>query len=347
MSLEGDFMKVVIQIPSYNEEDCLSKAIGDLPRELSGVSEVIWLIIDDGSRDDTVQVAIEHGVDYVISHTRNLGLARAFQSGLEAALFLGADIIVNTDADNQYNAQDIQKLIDPILKHEADFVIGARPIKEIEHFSPLKKWLQKVGSKFVSRLSRLDIKDTTSGFRAMNRKTALQLHVFNDYTYTLETLIQSGQLKLATIFVPIRVNEKTRDSRLISNTYNYLKKSSSIIFRSFLTYNPLRFFLVSGSISFLTALILGIRYLFFFFAGEGTGHIQSLLLAIILFILGTSAYMFGMQAELISVNRRLIENATHQVRRLASHPLFVHEEPYPGLRDAYWAYIRKESNDAE
>ncbi len=340
-------MKVIIQIPSFNEEKSLPKTLQELPKQLDEIDEVFWLVIDDGSKDDTVKLAIEHGVDYVISHTRNLGLSRAFQSGLEAALFLGADIIVNTDADNQYNAQDIQKIIDPILKHEADFVIGARPIKKIGHFSPLKKWLQKAGSRFVSKLSRLDIQDTTSGFRAMNRRTALQLHVFNDYTYTIETLIQSGQLKLATIFVPIRVNNKTRDSRLISSTFNYLKKSSSIIFRSFLTYNPLRFFLVSGSISFLTALILGIRYLFFFFAGEGTGHIQSLLLAIILFILGTSAYMFGMQAELISVNRRLIENTTYQVRRLASHPLFMDEDPYPGLRDAYWTYIRQKNNNKE
>lgn len=334
-------MRVIIQVPCFNEEKYLLETIKDLPRKLNNVDEIEWLVINDGSKDHTVQIAVENGVDYVVSHTRNLGLSRTFQTGLEACLWLGADIIVNTDADNQYNAKDIQKIIDPILQGKADYVIGARPIKEIEHFSPLKKFLQKTGSKIVSRLSQIDIEDTTSGFRAMNRKTALQLHVFNDYTYTLETLIQSGQLKIATIFIPIRVNAKTRPSRLISSTMNYLKRSGIIIFRSFLTYRPLQIFLTSGSVSIFLALVLSIRYLFFYFNGEGTGHVQSLLLAIIFFIVGVSAWMFGMQADLISVNRRLMEDVSQRIKRLESRILQESEMDFPDLTDARWDFSKK------
>lgn len=331
-------MKVIIQIPCFNEEEYLRDTLKELPRQLKGVDEVIWLVVNDGSSDSTVQVAVANGADYVVSHTRNLGLSRTFRTGLEACLWLGADIIVNTDADNQYNAKDIQKIIDPILQEKADYVVGARPIKEIEHFSPWKKFLQRAGSKLVSRLSQLDIEDTTSGFRAMNRRTALQLNVFNEYTYTLETLIQSGQLKIATVFIPIRVNAKTRPSRLISSTVNYLKRSAIIIFRSFLTYKPLKIFLTAGTVSILCALVLGIRYLVFFFHGEGTGHVQSLLLAIIFFILGTSGWMFGMQADLISVNRRLMEDVSQRIKRMESRILRESALDFPDLTDARWDF---------
>ncbi|HOJ01173.1 MAG TPA: glycosyltransferase family 2 protein [Anaerolineaceae bacterium] len=336
-------MRVIIQIPCFNEEDCLLTTLHDLPRKLNGVDEVFWLVINDGSKDRTVEVAIQNGADCVVSHTRNLGLSRAFQTGLEACLWLGADIIVNTDADNQYNAEDIQKLIDPILQGKADYVVGARPIKEIEHFSPIKKFLQKAGSKVVSRLSQIDIEDTTSGFRAMNRRTALKLNVFNEYTYTLETLIQSGQMKIATVFIPIRVNAKTRPSRLISSTMNYLRRSAIIIFRSFLTYKPLKIFSTIGSIAILLAFVIMVRYLHYYFKGEGTGHIQSLLLAIILFIFGTSAWMFGMQADLISVNRRLIEDVSQRVKRLESKILNESAIDLPDLTDARWDFLKKKN----
>lgn len=337
-------MRVIIQMPCFNEEDFLKATLNDLPRKLQGVDEVLWLVVDDGSRDATVSVAVQGGVDYVISHTHNLGLAHAFQSGLEACILLGADIIVNTDADNQYNAADIQKLIDPILKSEADYVIGARPISEIDHFSPIKKWIQKIGSNFVSKLSNVNIEDTTSGFRAMNRKTALQLNVFNDYTYTLETLIQSGQLKLATIFVPIRVNKQTRPSRLISSSYNYIRRSAAIIFRSFLAYHPLKIFMTSGSLAVLIAVLVGIRFLVFLFQGEGEGHIQSLILTVILFIVGISAWMFGMLADLISVNRQLLEKGMQRLKRMEAH-IFTTSGKLPDLTDAKWVFMVGENKD--
>ena len=268
-------------------------------------------------------------------------LARAFQTGLESSLWLGADIIVNTDADNQYNADDIQKLIDPIINHNADYVVGVRPISDIEHFSPTKKKLQKIGSRIVSGLGKNTIEDTTSGFRAMNRKTALRLNIFNDYTYTLETLIQSGQLKLCTVSVPIRVNAKTRSSRLISSTFDYLKRSSTTIIRSFLTYNPLKFFITGGSIAMVFALALAIRYLFFYFNGDGMGHVQSLLLAVILFVGGSSAWMLGFQADLTSVNRKLIEDVLQRVKRVESTFLNKSDHDFPDLTDARWDYLDK------
>lgn len=334
-------MRVIIQVPSYNEQLYLPATLKALPKELKGVDEVYWLVINDGSTDDTVQAAINAGADFVISHTKNLGLARTFQTGLEACLWLGADIIVNTDADNQYNAEDIQTLVDPIIKNEADYVVGARPISNIEHFSPLKKFLQKLGSKVVNLVGKTQIEDTTSGFRAMNRRTALRLNVFNEYTYTLETLIQSGQLKIATAFVPVRVNAQTRPSRLISSTYNYLKRSSATIFRSLLTYNPLKIFLSSGSIVISIAVVIGVRFLIFYFRGEGSGHIQSLLLTVILFVIGTSAWMLGMLADLISVNRRMIEDVSRRVKRFEAQSIQELSKGFPDLTDARWDFPSK------
>ncbi len=320
-------MKVIIQIPCYNEEKTLPITLRNLPSQITGIDEVEVLVIDDGSQDASVKKAIENNVDYVISHTHNLGLAEAFKTGLEACLHFGADIIVNTDADNQYNSEDICKLIEPIIQGQADYIIGARPIAKIKYFSLIKKILQIIGSRIVKMLSGTNIMDTTSGFRAISRKAALRLNVFNDYTYTVETIIQSGRLKISTLSVPIRVNENLRPSKLISNTFNYLKKSFVIILRSFLAYHPLKFFILPGLISILFAVIISIRYLFFYFSGMGAGHIQSLLLSIILFTFGTSMIMVGLLSDLISVNRKLLEDVNFRTK-LIEQNVFEHDQKY-------------------
>jgi len=309
-------MKVIIQIPCYNEAETLPLALTDLPRTLDGVDEVEWLIIDDGSNDETIHRAIEAGVDYIVSHGRNRGLAKAFKTGLEACSQLGADIIVNTDADNQYFAGDIQKLIDPILAGTAEYVIGTRPIDSIKEFSFLKKKLQKLGSWVVRKLSQTDVQDAPSGFRAITKSAALRLHVFNQYTYTLETIIQAGQTGIATTCVPIRTNEELRPSRLINSISSYLQKSAGIIIRSLATYRPLTFFVLPGLILLLIAVLLGIRYLFFYFAGEGAGHLQSLILAVMLFVTGFSTITIGFLTDLIAVNRKLIEDVEFQTKSI-------------------------------
>lgn len=309
-------MKVIIQIPCFNEAETLPLTLADLPRSLDGVDKVEWLIIDDGSTDATVEQAVGHGVDYVVSHNRNLGLASAFVTGLEACAQLGADIIVNTDADNQYFAGDIQTLLDPILNGSAEYVIGTRPIDSIRDFSFLKKQLQKLGSWVVRVLSQTDIQDAPSGFRAITREAALRLHVFNRYTYTLETVIQAGQSGIATTCVPVRTNEELRPSRLISSIPTYLQKSSSTILRSLATYRPLTFFVLPGVLLLLVAVFLGVRYLTFYFAGEGMGHLQSLILAVMLFVSGFSTITIGFLTDLIAVNRRLIEDVEYQTKSM-------------------------------
>ncbi len=340
-------MKVIIQIPCYNEEETLPITLADLPRELKGVDEVKWLIINDGSEDNTVQTAIDHGVDYVISHVKNLGLAQGFLSGINASVQLGADIIVNTDADNQYCADDIQKLIDPILDSKAEFVVGTRPIQNIEHFSPLKKMLQKLGSWVVRQVSQTTVEDAPSGFRAITRNAAIHLHVFNKYTYTLETVIQAGHMNLPTVSVPIRTNDDLRASRLISSIPKYLSKSFSTIVRSFITYEPLRFFVGPAILSFFIAVVLGIRYLFFYFGGEGSGHVQSLLLAMVLVILGVALFVIGLLADLISVNRKLLENIDTRLRVLQADfseqfPNTVHPRVFSR---GYLVYSRKDQDN--
>jgi glycosyltransferase involved in cell wall biosynthesis len=309
--------KLIIQIPCFNEEETLPITLADPPRELSGISEVRWLIIDDGSSDHTVQVARYHGVDYVARHLRNLGLARTFMTGLDACVELGADIIVNTDADNQYCASDIPKLIQPILSGEADIVIGRRPIDTIIHFSPAKKLLQNVGSWFVRRVSNTKIRDTTSGFRAFSRIAAMQMHVFNEYTYTLETIIQAGQKGIAIVDIPIGTNGKLRPSRLIKSIPDYLRKSALTIVRIFMTYQPFIFFLAPGAVFFLLGVLIGLRFLYlFYFATGGSGHIQSLILAAILVSLGTFLMITGLIADLISVNRKLLERIDFKVQQM-------------------------------
>ena len=309
--------KLIIQIPCYNEEESLPVALKELPREMPGVDEVEWLIIDDGSTDRTVEVARENGVDHVVRLIRHQGLAKGFMAGVQACVEHGADIIVNTDADNQYYAGDIVKLVQPILDGKAEIVIGERPIAEIKHFSPVKKTFQKWGSWMVRKVSKTDIPDAVSGFRAISREAAMRMHVFSEYTYTIETIIQAGQKGIAIKSVPIRTNDFLRKSRLIHSLPAYLSHSFNTIMRIFMTYRPLSFFLIPGGISFLLGIILGLRFLYFYVVTQTSGgHIQSLILAAVLLILGGLLIIIGLIADLISVNRKLLENVEYRIQRL-------------------------------
>ena len=301
-------MKLIIQIPCYNESNSLPITLKALPRQIPGFDVIEWLIIDDGSTDDTVRVAKENGVDHVVRHTRNQGLACGFLSGLDASLKAGADIIVNTDADNQYNADDIPKLTSPILEAKADIVIGARPIEAIKHFSPVKKFLQKLGSWVVRMVSKTDIPDAPSGFRAMSRVAAQQLMVFNDYTYTLETIIQAGQKKMAISSVPVRVNEDLRPSRLVKSIPSYIKHSIITIIRIFVIYQPFRFFGTISVVFLVSGLLISVRFLGYYFSGEGEGHIQSLILAGALLVMGFQTILAAFLADLLAANRKLLED---------------------------------------
>jgi len=299
--------KLIIQIPCYNEEVALPTTLSALPREIPGIGKVEWLIVDDGSADRTVDVARAHGVDHIVSMPRHQGLAGAFVAGLRACLRAGADIIVNTDADNQYCAEDIPRLILPILQRKAEIVVGARPIDEMEHFSPLKKTLQKWGSCFIRLISRTDIPDAPSGFRAMSRDAAMQLNVFSDYTYTLETIIQAGQKNMAIVSVPVRVNGELRESRLLKSIPQYVLKSVFTAVRIFVIYRPLRFFCFLGGVIFSAGFLVGVRFLVFYLKGEGGGHVQSLILASLLMGMGFQVVVLGVLADLIAVNRKLLE----------------------------------------
>src|SRR3954463_10604505 len=271
-------MKLIIQIPCFNEEATLPATLADLPREIEGIETVEWLIIDDGSTDPTVEVARDNGVDHVVRLTNTKALAAGFQAGLDASLKLGADIIVNTDADNQYFGGDIPKLVAPILAGEADMVIGNRQTDTIEHFSPLKKRLQRLGSAVVRRASGTDVPDTTSGFRAYNREAALQMDVVSKFPYTLETIIQAGKMVVAGDHVPIRTNEKTRESRLFPSMASYVRRNTLSIFRVYTMYEPLRVFTAAAAAVALVGVFIWARFIYFFIAGQGHGHIQSLIL---------------------------------------------------------------------
>ncbi len=307
--------KLIIQIPCYNEEATLGITLSELPRQLPGVDCVEWLVVDDGSRDRTVEVAKACGVDYIVNLPTNQGLAKAFMAGLEAALKAGADIIVNTDADNQYCAEDIPKLIKPILLKEAEIVIGTRPILDIEHFSPTKKLLQKLGSWVVRLASQTNIPDAPSGFRAFSREAAMQLNVFNEYTYTLETIIQAGQKGMAITSVPIRTNGYLRPSRLVKSIPVYIQRSIFTIFRIFMTYKPLRFFLFLGGVPFTIGFGLGLRWLIYFWLGTERTRIPSLILAAILMLMGFQLWILGLVADLLAVNRKLLEEIQLRMRR--------------------------------
>ena len=309
-------MKLIIQIPCLNEAQTLHIALGDLPKEIPGIDVIEVLVIDDGSRDDTVAVARKHGVQHVVGFQQNQGLARAFMLGLESCLARGADIIVNTDADNQYNGADIEKLVRPILDGKADFVIGARPIASIEHFSPVKKLLQHLGSSIVRRVSGTDVADAPSGFRAISREVALMLNVFNGYTYTLETIIQAGQHNMTVVSVPIRVNGDLRPSRLVRSIPNYIKRSMVTMFRIFIVYQPLKFFLTVSIFPLLAGLVIGGRFLYYaLVTGNGSGHVQSLILAAVLLIVGFLTFLLAILGDLLSVNRRLLEELQQRERK--------------------------------
>ncbi|BDD89133.1 glycosyltransferase family 2 protein [Desulfofustis limnaeus] len=309
-------MKLIIQIPCYNEEDTLPILLRELPRHVDGFDTVEWLVIDDGCTDNTVQVARKHGVDHFVHFRKNRGLAKGFLAGIDKCLSLGADIIVNTDADNQYKSEDIPKLVRPILEGQADIVVGSRPIDEIEHFSFFKKILQKLGSKIVRIVSNTRVKDTTSGFRAMSRDAAMQMNVFNEYTYTLETVIQAGQKNLAIISVPIGTNEFLRPSRLMSSIPSYLRKSVATIVRIFVVYKSFRFFMSIGVVVFMVGVLLGLRFLLYFIFGDGGGHIQSLILASVLLGAGFQVILVAFISDLLSVNRRLLEDIQFRLKRM-------------------------------
>ncbi len=309
-------MKLIIQIPCYNEAETLEVALNDLPRKLDGVDEIEYLIINDGSHDNTVEVAKRWGVHHVVNFKQNKGLAKGFVAGLDGCLRCGADIIVNTDADNQYRGDDIAALIQPILDGEADMVIGERPIDDTEHFSYVKKKLQHFGSWVVRKASHTDIPDAPSGFRAFSREAAMRMNVVNDYTYTLETIVQAGREKIAITSVPIHTNAELRPSRLFKSIWSYVKKSILTILRAFMMYKPLMCFTLLAIPSTAVGLGIGVRFLVYFANGAGGGHIQSLILACALIIIGFLTFMIGLVADVIAANRKILQDVQYHVKRM-------------------------------
>ena len=324
-------MKLIIQIPCYNEAETLEVALNDLPKHIDGIDEIEYLIINDGSSDNTVEVAKKWGVNYVVNFRNNKGLARGFMSGLDACLRNGADIIVNTDADNQYCGEDIEKLVRPILNREAGMVIGERPIDQTEHFSPLKKKLQHLGSWVVRKASKTNVPDAPSGFRAYSRRTAMRLNVINEYTYTLETIVQAGRQKMAVTSVPIRTNAELRPSRLFSSMFGYVKKSMLTIGRTLMMYKPLYCFAWLAGIFGVAGVGIGIRFLVFYFSGAGEGHIQSLILASMLITISVLCGVIGLLGDVISANRKLLEEIQFELRKMDYGK--GHEEMKNGEKD--------------
>ena len=309
-------MKLIIQIPCLNEEKTLSETIKDLPKTLKGVDEIQTLIIDDGSTDKTVELARALGVNHIVRHTNNKGLAEAFMTGMDACLKLGADVIVNTDGDNQYRAKYIVDLIKPILRGEADMVVGDRQTNGVLHFSFIKKRLQRVGSWVVRHVSDTNVPDAPSGFRAFSREAALRMNVISKFSYTLETIIQAGKKNLAVTSVPVETNKKLRESRLFTGIPNYLSRSIATIFRIYTMYEPLKMFSFIGGIVFSIGFLVAIRFLYFYFAGHGSGHIQSLILSGVLMMIGFQVIMIGLVADLIGGLRRLTEDALYRIKKV-------------------------------
>jgi glycosyltransferase involved in cell wall biosynthesis len=309
-------MKLIIQIPCYDEAEQLPETLADLPREVPGIERVEWLVIDDGSTDDTVEVARANGVDHIVRLTNNKGLAAAFQAGLDACLKLGADVIVNTDADNQYYGGDIEKLVAPIIAGHADMVVGDRETDSIEHFSPLKKRLQRLGSAVVRRASDTTVPDTTSGFRAYNREAALQMNVVSKFTYTLETIIQAGKMVVAVDHVPIRTNPQSRESRLFPSMASYVRRNTVSIFRVYTLYEPLRVFMAAAAFVALVGAVIWVRFVYFYFSGEGQGHIQSLILGATLFIVAVQLAALGVLGDILAGSRVLQQRVLERVRRV-------------------------------
>lgn len=309
-------MKLIIQIPCFNEAETLEIALNALPKQIEGIDTIEYLIINDGSKDSTVEVARNWGVNYVVNFRCNKGLAKGFMAGIDACLRNDADIIVNTDADNQYNADDIEKLVRPILEGKTDIVIGARPVDDTKHWSWLKKKLQHFGSWVVRKASKSDIPDAPSGFRAYSREAAMRLNVTNEYTYTLETIVQAGRTKIAQTSVPIRTNGELRPSRLFNSMFGYVKKSMLTIIRAYIMYKPLKFFTIVGAIPFLGGVGVGIRFIVYLCMGQSDGHIQSLILAAILILIGFMTFVIGLQADIIAANRKILEDVQYHVRKL-------------------------------
>lgn len=309
-------MKLIIQIPCYNEAQTLADAVAALPRSLPGIETIEVLVIDDGSRDGTAEVAARLGVDHIVRHHTNRGLAAAFRTGLDHSLRLGADIIVNTDADNQYNAGDIGALVEPIVTHRAELVVGDRGVATLPAFPWYKRQLQRLGSWVIGRASTLRTPDATSGFRALSREAALRTMVLSSYSYTLETLIQAGSNRVPVEFVPIRVNPQTRPSRLMRSIPHYIRNSSVAIVRAYAMYRPLRIFSAIGATLIVLGALPGARFLFFYVSGERTGHIQSLILAAILIIVGFQVLLIGLLADVMSASRRIMEEVLYRLRRL-------------------------------
>jgi glycosyltransferase involved in cell wall biosynthesis len=307
--------KVIIQIPCYNEAAVLPGTLRDLPRSLPGVDVLEWLVIDDGSTDTTSDVARTLGVHHIVRFDRNRGLASAFAAGLEAAIKAGADIVVNTDADNQYRADDIAALVTPIVERRADIVIGDRRVGSLPNFSWLKRRLQVLGSWVLGRAAELEVPDATSGFRALSRDAALRTLVLSNYSYTLETLIQAGARRAAVLFVPVGINPQTRPSRLMRSIPEYIGKSTVTIVRAYAMYRPLRVFVTLGSILIVLGLLPGFRFLYFYFSGNRVGHVQSLILAAVLLIVGFQIVLIGLVADVLASNRKLLEEVVYRLRR--------------------------------
>jgi glycosyltransferase involved in cell wall biosynthesis len=309
-------VKLIIQIPCFNEAEQLPATLGDLPRELPGIDEVEWLIIDDGSTDETVAVARRHGVDHVVRLTNHKGLAEAFQAGLDACLKLGADVIVNTDADNQYQAASIPELIRPILAGQADLVIGDRNVAAIAHFSGSKRRLQRLGSSIVRGVSHTSVPDATSGFRAYNREAALQVQVVSRFTYTLETIIQAGKMLVSVDHVAVGTNPPVRSSRLFSSTWSYVRRNTLAIFRIYTMYEPLRVFLIAAGVVAAIGAFIWIRFLYYFFSEGGRGHVQSLILGATMLIIAVQLAALGVMADVLAAIRVLLQRTLERVRRV-------------------------------
>jgi glycosyltransferase involved in cell wall biosynthesis len=309
-------MKLIVQIPCYNEETTLPQVVADIPRRIQGVDQVEILVVDDGSTDRTVEVARQMGVDHIVCNKANIGLARTFRNGLDACLRAGADIIVNTDGDNQYPGQDIPRLIAPILAGRADMVVGDRQPHQVAHFSRGKKFMQWLGSAVVRRLAGVWVPDTVSGFRALSREAALRMNVISPFSYTIETLIQAGKKHMVIVSIPVRINPKTRESRLFQSIPQFIGRSLTTMVRMYAMYQPLRVFFYIGTTLTIAGLIPILRFLYIYFTDPPAGHIQSLMLGGVLVMMGFLAYLVGLVADLISFNRQLLEMTLERVRRI-------------------------------
>jgi glycosyltransferase involved in cell wall biosynthesis len=342
-------MKLIIQIPCFNEADQLPGTLRELPRQLAGFDEVEWLVIDDGSSDGTIDVARRAGVDHLVRLTNHMGLAAAFQAGLDACLKLGADVIVNTDADNQYQAADIPSLVRPILAGDADMVIGNRGVRTVEEFSASKKLLQRLGSAVVRRISQTAVLDATSGFRAYNRDAALQVQVVSKFTYTLETIIQAGKLLVAVQDVPIRTNPQTRPSRLFPSTWSYVRRNAVAIFRVYTMYEPLRVFLVAAAIAAAIGAVVWIRFLYYFVSGNGHGHIQSVIFGATMLVVAVQLAALGVMADVLAAMRVLLQRTLERVRRLelqlGVEPSYYEAGGNPAERPSGTAATTEEDDD--